>query len=105
MADIKTGRIVSQDDWKRTQVRMPQDQYDAIATYAKDNNLSLNTAMLELMDRGLSAKDKIEEMLNEKELLDAIINLQYMLNDQKKLAATQYNQLLLEFETLKNKAP
>ena len=41
----------------------------------------------------------------EKELLDAIMNLQYMLGDQKKLASAQYNQLLQEFEALKNKAP
>lgn len=99
------ARIQNQDEWKRTQLRIPQEQYDAVADYAKENNLSLNAAMLELMDRGLSAKDKIEEILNEKELLDAIMNLQYMLNDQKKLAAAQYNQLLQEFETLKNKAP
>ena len=46
-------RIQNQDSWKRTQVRIPQDQYDAVVDYAKENNLSLNTAMLELMDKGL----------------------------------------------------
>lgn len=43
-----------QDDWKRTQVRMPQGQYDAVMRYAEENNLSLNTAMLDLMDKGLN---------------------------------------------------
>ena len=64
MADPKTGRAVSQDDWKRTQVRMPQAQYKAIMEHAEHNNLSLNTAMLELMDKGLNSKshfDLIEE--------------------------------------------
>ena len=59
MADPKTGRAISQDDWKRTQVRMPQEQYKAIMEHAEQNNLSLNTAMLELMDKGLlSSSDK-----------------------------------------------
>ncbi len=56
MADPKTGRAVSQDDWKRTQVRMPQEQYEELMSYAEKNNLSLNTAMLELMDLGLKSK-------------------------------------------------
>lgn len=56
MADLKTGRAVSQDDWKRTQVRMPQEQYEELMSYAEKSNLSLNTAMLELMDLGLKSK-------------------------------------------------
>lgn len=56
MADPKTGRAVSQDDWKRTQVRMPQEQYEELMSYAEQSNLSLNTAMLELMDLGLKSK-------------------------------------------------
>lgn len=60
MADPKTGRAVSQDDWKRTQVRMPQEQYKAIMEHAEQNNLSLNTAMLELMDRGLKLPTGID---------------------------------------------
>ena len=49
-----SGRIRTQDDWKRTQVRMPQEQYEAIAEYAKEHILSLNSAMIELMDKGLT---------------------------------------------------
>ncbi|MEB4802177.1 hypothetical protein QR556_14540 [Acinetobacter soli] len=49
-------RTLNQDDWKRTQVRMPQKQYEALMNYAEKNNLSLNTAMLELMDLGLKSK-------------------------------------------------
>ncbi|MEQ1324992.1 hypothetical protein [Acinetobacter soli] len=49
-------RTLNQDDWKRTQVRMPQEQYEALMNYAEKNNLSLNTAMLELMDLGLKSK-------------------------------------------------
>lgn len=50
------GRAVNQEGWKRTQVRMPQEQYEAIMHYAERNNLSLNTAMLELMDAGFNSK-------------------------------------------------
>ena len=54
MADAKTGRVVSQDDWKRTQIRMPQEQYEAILEYAQDKDISLNTAMIELIDKGIT---------------------------------------------------
>lgn len=49
-------RPLNQDDWKRTQVRIPQDKYELLMTYAERNNLSLNTAMLELMEVGLNSK-------------------------------------------------
>lgn len=50
-----------QDDWKRTQIRIPIGLYEDVAQYAEQHNLSLNYAMLELMDRGInsiSAKSK-----------------------------------------------
>lgn len=56
MVDNKTGRAVTQDDWKRTQIRMPQDQYETLMHYAEQNNLSLNTAMIELIELGLKSK-------------------------------------------------
>ncbi|MFA3129756.1 hypothetical protein KWG22_17240 [Acinetobacter pittii] len=60
MADPKTGRVISQDDWKRTQLRMPQEQYQSVVDYAERNNLSLNSAILELMDIGLQSKGGID---------------------------------------------
>lgn len=54
MVNPKTGRVVSQNDWKRTQVRMPQEQYEAIVEYGAEHDLSLNSAMIELMDKGLT---------------------------------------------------
>lgn len=50
-------RTQNQDDWKRTQVRIPQDQYDDIVAYAENKEISLNTAMIELMDNGLKAAE------------------------------------------------
>ena len=47
-------RTQNQDDWKRSQIRMPQEQHDEIAEFAKENDLSLNSAMIDLLDRGLS---------------------------------------------------
>ncbi len=61
MANSKTGRAVNQDDWKRTQLRMPQEQYKAIMDYAKKNNLSLNTAINTTIDSGLEQLDRIEQ--------------------------------------------
>lgn len=54
-----TGRAVSQDDWKRTQVRMPQEQYEELMSYAEKNNLSLNTAILEFIENGLSIENSL----------------------------------------------
>lgn len=58
-----------QDDWKRTQIRIPVGIYDDIADYAEKNNLSLNTAMLELMDRGLKSSTPTT---SQEEINDAI---------------------------------
>lgn len=62
--DNQTGRMQNQDDWKRTQVRMPQDEYLAVSNYAKQNNISLNSAMIELMAKGLTPQN--EDLLAEK---------------------------------------
>ena len=69
MSDIT--RIQNQDSWKRTQIRIPQDDYDAVADYAKENNLSLNTAMLELISKGLQSKSGIHINV---ECMDEIAN-------------------------------
>ena len=50
-------RTQNQDNWKRTQVRIPQDQYDDIVAYAENNELSLNSAMLELMENGIKVAE------------------------------------------------
>ena len=50
-------RIQNQDEWKRTQIRIPQKQYDDIVAYAENKEVSLNTAMIELMDNGLKAAE------------------------------------------------
>lgn len=63
-------KLLNQDEWKRTQVRMPQEQYQAVTDYAKDNNLSLNSAILDLVDKGLKPSDnevgeKLDQILTE----------------------------------------
>ena len=42
-----------QKDWKRTQVRIPQDLYNKVVKHAERENTSLNTAMLQLIKKGL----------------------------------------------------
>ena len=54
-----------QDDWKRTQIRIPIGLYEDVTRHAEQHNLSLNYAMLELMDRGIhsiSPKSKNAEV-------------------------------------------
>ena len=75
-------RRSKQDKWKRTQLRIPQDQYDRVLKYGDENSLSLNSAILDLLDKAmlqttdniypLSDKiidkiaDKVVERLNQK---------------------------------------
>ena len=53
MQTLDKYRQLNQEDWKRTQVRMPQPLYNALQNYAKENELSLNSAMLTLCELGL----------------------------------------------------
>lgn len=52
---MTTFSRVKQDEWKRTQIRLPHPNYDALLHYASEKNISLNTAMIELIDKGLNA--------------------------------------------------
>lgn len=47
-----------QDDWKRTQIRIPIALYEDVVQHAEQHNISLNYAMLELMDRGIHSLSK-----------------------------------------------
>ena len=57
---MKKIRVLNQDDWKRTQVRMPLDQYDDVVKYAEQNSLSLNSAVLDLVSKGLEYDMKFD---------------------------------------------
>lgn len=39
---------------------MPQEQYQAIVDYASDNKMSLNSAIIDLVDKGLNPVDQTE---------------------------------------------
>ncbi len=54
-------RTQNQDDWKRTQIRIPLPFYEEIVEFAEQRNISINTAMLELMDRGVHSVDGLEK--------------------------------------------
>lgn len=90
------SRIQNQDEWKRTQIRIPKDIYDSIVEYAEKNNLSLNTAMLELMDKGLSTVEGpiLTISQNESNLFGK------MIEGLRKIEQTQ-NELVKSLETLK----
>ena len=82
-------RTQNQDEWKRTQIRIPQDQYDDIVAYAENKEISLNTAMIELMDNGLKAA---ESRVDPEDLDIRIIKLK---NGMKRLV---YGNLLKAFD-------
>ncbi|WP_213071306.1 hypothetical protein [Acinetobacter sp. BIGb0102] len=82
-------RTQNQDEWKRTQVRIPQDQYEDIVLYAESKDISLNTAMIELMDNGLKV---VESRVDPAELDIKIIKLE---NGMKRLV---YGKFLKAFD-------
>ena len=82
-------RPQNQDEWKRTQIRIPQDQYDDIVAYAENKEISLNTAMIELIDNGLKAA---ESRVDPEDLDIRIIQLK---NGMKRLV---YGKLLKAFD-------
>ena len=49
------GRTLTQDTWKRTQVRLPQVLYDEIFEYAENQGISLNQAIIDLTNKGLAS--------------------------------------------------
>ncbi|ENX48237.1 hypothetical protein F886_00038 [Acinetobacter sp. NIPH 542] len=53
-------RTQNQDDWKRTQIRIPLPFYEEIVEFAEQRNISINTAMLELMERGIHSAEERE---------------------------------------------
>ncbi|MCH7337152.1 hypothetical protein [Acinetobacter sp. NIPH 2699] len=82
-------RTQNQDEWKRTQIRIPQDQYDDIVAYAEGKEISINTAMIELIDNGLRAS---ESRVDPEDLDIKIIKLE---NGMKRLV---YGKLLKAFD-------
>ncbi|WEV48108.1 hypothetical protein OZX61_07365 [Acinetobacter sp. ESL0695] len=50
-------RPQNQDDWKRTQIRIPQNQYQEVLKYAEGEELSLNSALIDLIEKGLTIKN------------------------------------------------
>lgn len=47
-----------QDEWKRTQLRIPNSQYELVNDYAESKDLSLNSAILDLINIGLDIVDR-----------------------------------------------
>ncbi|WP_199506816.1 MULTISPECIES: hypothetical protein [unclassified Psychrobacter] len=55
---LKEELLQSQDTWKRSQIRLTPSLYDAVMRYAEENILSLNSALMYLIDEGLTSTKK-----------------------------------------------
>jgi hypothetical protein len=65
-----TELLQNQDTWKRSQVRLPNSLYQVVAKYAEDKSMSLNTAIIHLLDIGLVKET--ERMQTIRELKQAL---------------------------------
>lgn len=52
---LKEELLQSQDVWKRSQIRLTPSLYNAVLEYAAEHELSLNSALMYLTDKGLSS--------------------------------------------------
>ncbi|MBC9229197.1 toxin-antitoxin system HicB family antitoxin [bacterium SPL81] len=50
---MEKSRPLNQENWKRTQVRLPPELHDEIINFAASKDISLNNAMLELLSAGI----------------------------------------------------
>lgn len=82
-----------QDEWKRTQVRMPQDQYEDVTKYAVQHSFSLNSALLDLINKGLEFDKKFDSSKFDEEA-----DIDFEIREYLK----KINQLLEEKEFLKS---
>ena len=78
---IDKVRTLNQEDWKRTQIRMPQEQYQTVVDYAEKNNLSLNSAVLELLDKALDLDNSVN--VNDQSITKIANKVVERLKDQK----------------------
>lgn len=78
---IDKVRTLNQEDWKRTQIRMPQEQYQTVVDYAEKNNLSLNSAVLELLDKALDLDNAVN--VNDQSITKIANKVVERLKDQK----------------------
>ena len=57
----KEELLQSQDTWERSQVRLPPTLHGALVDYSKENNLSKNAAIVELLDKALSIPNRFSQ--------------------------------------------
>ena len=93
-------RVQNQEDWKRTQIRIPLELYDAIVSYAETQGLSsINSAMLELMEEGIEFSKTCSKK-NELGYLNEIIKLQKKCSDLQDRAIKHQDDLILTKQEL-----
>lgn len=66
-----TELLQNQDTWKHSQVRLPNSLHQVIVQYASDKSMSLNTAIIHLLDIGLVREtERIQSIRELKQALD-----------------------------------
>ena len=60
---LKEELLQSQDVWKRSQIRLTPSLYNAVLGYASEHELSLNSALMYLTDKGLTLSTQTDESI------------------------------------------
>lgn len=64
MSNYDKCRSINQDNWKRTQLRIPIELYESVVKFGKENNLSLNSSFLTLCEKALNQSNDSQSTQN-----------------------------------------
>lgn len=88
--------IFKQDDWKRTQLRLPTDMHEKLSNYAEINGLSQNAAILQILEKVLNSDIAVSKLT----IVESLKNIEMLLNskdfqfDNGSLIASRLNECL-----------
>lgn len=88
--------IFKQDDWKRTQVRLPPEVHEQLNRYAEINGLSQNAAILQILEKVLNSDVAVSKLT----IVESLKNIEMLLNskrfqfDNDSLIASRLNECL-----------
>ncbi|WP_322976613.1 Arc family DNA-binding protein [Acinetobacter pittii] len=71
--------IFKQDDWKRSQLRLPADLHERLIKFAEKNGLSMNTALIEIIEKSLDSDISLSKLT----VLESLKNIEGLLKSKE----------------------
>lgn len=71
--------IFKQDDWKRSQLRLPIDLHERLVKFAEKNGLSMNSAIIEILEKTLNNDISLSKLT----ILESLKNIEDLLKSKE----------------------